>query len=59
MGTLHSWVMLLLIVLPFAVIGYAAGCLNMRRNYLELLRRVRRENRRLVRLLSQDGRRSA
>ena len=53
--TLYSWVMLALITLPFSVIGFVCGMLMMRNSYMDLLRRLQAENRRLQRKLEHPG----
>ena len=52
----HEIVMLALIILLPAVIGFFGGMVWMRFVYLEQLRRERIANRRLVRLLGREGR---
>ena len=53
MTDLRSYVMLLLIVLPFTAIGFVAGVLLMRSNYLPRIlwyqKQINELNRRLVR----------
>ena len=51
--TFHEIVMLFLIVLLPAVIGFFGGMVWMRFVYLERLRRERSANRRLIRLLTK------
>lgn len=46
---LHGIVMAVLILLPAWVLGYIAGMLNMRRNYLGMLRRERTDKNRIIR----------
>lgn len=52
MTDLRSYVMLLLIVLPFTVIGFVAGVLHMRSNYLPRIlwyqKQISKLNRRLM-----------
>ena len=53
--TMYSWVMLALITLPFSVIGFVCGMLMMRTSYMDLLRRMQNENRKLQRRLDHPG----
>lgn len=50
---LYGAVMVLLIGLPFAVIGWVGGMLTMRKNYLNLLRGARVETHRVLRYAEQ------
>lgn len=53
---IHGAVILFLIMLPAAVIGYIAGMVHMRRNYLAMLRSERAEKRKILRRADQAAR---
>ena len=56
MSTIGEYTLLMLCTLPFVGIGFVAGMLFMRANYLNLLRKAEKEKQKAMRYVEQRAR---